>query len=906
MLDRCVLSGNSAIAGGAIENAGSMILQNSTIGGNSAASGGAISSYGAMTLNHVTISGNSSDSGGGVRSQGGFVIENSIIAGNDAPLPGSDVLIAGGTISLAGINFFGDPSADPKHSLKGTPLAGINFFGDPSGSGLPAGAGLLTGNPLLAPLIHYGGRTATMPPLPSSPTIDAAGPTGFATDQRGAPRSDGLPDIGAVEFQPAVVTTASDQNDSPEGPELSLREALARQFVSTITFAPVLSGQTITLANGELVIDKSLTIDASALPGGLTIDANGAVTNHRVMEIPPEKTVHLDSLTLTGGKAGTGGAVYNDHGYLTLTSCTLIGNSATFGGGIDNEHATVRMSSCTLSGNSATHNGGGIYNWANPREFGVSNSAWLTLANSIVAANSSGTGPDIYSGGDVDAVVTPAGINLIGDLTGTSLSTGPAVLVAANLMLAALSDYGGPTATMPPLPGSPAIDAAGLTDLTTDQRGMPRVVDGNGSGTAIADIGSVETLRRANLDGFDLTGYDLSNIDLSGATLTGTNLTTNDLSTTNLCGARYNLSTRFPLGFDLAGSCLLGLLTQGELATLHAASVATGEGNVTSDPAGFGLYDEDNVQDLAFGRPLFGRDPETDDFVFHFKLEQSPNLSSPWTPLGDLDVNPGRRRGAPCPGLGWFAPLGLWERPCGSDRLDPDEFEQRLEAVDGGLPAGSFTDGNEKALLQQNAGKARGGVRRNAGVFGEAAVAEDGIGEDVVERGDGFGGVKQLGEATFHFLVKVAGAFGDLEVLEGLLFHGTEEEDAPVFPCAEGGDFAHVVNVVRLVLLEEAADVEVGGGNGTKLPEQQGDKHAPDTAVAVLEGVERLEFQMADRHAEQCGPLVVACEVEQLIQPAFQLFGGNRHEADLRAAMGADVVLLGFELPGVLGLAAGE
>lgn len=33
---------------------------------------------------------------------------------------------------------------------------------------------------------------------------------------------------------------------------------------------------------------------------------------------------------------------------------------------------------------------------------------------------------------------------------------------------------------------------------------------------------------------------------------------------------------------------------------------------------------------------------------------------------------------------------------------------------------------------------------------------------------------------------KVAGALGDLEVLERLLFHGTEEEDAPVFPCAGG------------------------------------------------------------------------------------------------------------------------
>lgn len=63
-----------------------------------------------------------------------------------------------------------------------------------------------------------------------------------------------------------------------------------------------------------------------------------------------------------------------------------------------------------------------------------------------------------------------------------------------------------------------------------------------------------------------------------------------------------------------------------------------------------------------------------------------------------------------------------------------------------------------------------------------------------------------------------------------------------------------MVDVVRLVLLEEAADVKVGRGDGAKLPEQQGDKHAPEAPVAVLEGVERLKFQMADRYAEQCGP----------------------------------------------------
>ncbi len=53
---------------------------------------------------------------------------------------------------------------------------------------------------------------------------------------------------------------------------------------------------------------------------------------------------------------------------------------------------------------------------------------------------------------------------------------------SGNPLLAPLGNYGGPTQTMPPLPGSPAIGAGGATTLTTDQRGFPR--------TSKSDIGA--------------------------------------------------------------------------------------------------------------------------------------------------------------------------------------------------------------------------------------------------------------------------------------------------------------------------------------------------------------------------------------------------------------------------------
>ena len=81
------------------------------------------------------------------------------------------------------------------------------------------------------------------------------------------------------------------------------------------------------------------------------------------------------------------------------------------------------------------------------------------------------------------------GANLISSIAGSYLTEPlPSGLsLVADPLLAPLGDYGGPTQTMPPLPGSPAIDAAGSTDPGgTDQRGLPRFVNG------ALDIGAVE------------------------------------------------------------------------------------------------------------------------------------------------------------------------------------------------------------------------------------------------------------------------------------------------------------------------------------------------------------------------------------------------------------------------------
>ena len=103
----------------------------------------------------------------------------------------------------------------------------------------------------------------------------------------------------------------------------------------------------------------------------------------------------------------------------------------------------------------------------------------MTLGNALVAGNTAADrlaagqrppGFGVLSGNNLIGNTTAAAPTWAGsDLTGTS---------AAPLLpvIAALGDYGGPTQTMPLLPGSPAIDAGSNAlipgGVTTDQRGV--------------------------------------------------------------------------------------------------------------------------------------------------------------------------------------------------------------------------------------------------------------------------------------------------------------------------------------------------------------------------------------------------------------------------------------------------
>jgi hypothetical protein len=383
--------------------------------------------------------------------------------------------------------------------VEGTNIVTSPIIPSPPANVFYYGAALVT-YPMLGPLANNGGPTPTMLPQFGSPAIDAADPStaaGLTTDQRGYPRVAGpAPDIGAVEFQdaPPLVTTTADLGLG------SLRYVSTYSSIgSTITFAANLSGQTITITNGEIDLYQSHTIDGSALPQGISLNGN---SSNRIFGIIGQSVI-LNSLTLTNGAApGDAGGAILDEASLTLNGCTLAGNSGQFAGAIVN-YGNCSLVNCTLTGNSAQYNGGAIDNvgggatlnvtqctiWGNSAGGvggGIDNYlAQLNVANSIIANN----GADIYNWNNSYATVY--GTNIFNDIVPGGIFVFAGTFLAVDPMLGPLTNNGGPTATMLPQPGSLAINNGATSfaaGINYDQRGpgFPRVVG------AAVDIGAVE------------------------------------------------------------------------------------------------------------------------------------------------------------------------------------------------------------------------------------------------------------------------------------------------------------------------------------------------------------------------------------------------------------------------------
>ena len=192
----------------------------------------------------------------------------------------------------------------------------------------------------------------------------------------------------------ANIVTVTNTNDNGPG---SLRQALAdANRGDTITFA--VTG-TIGLTDGELVIDKPITISG---PGAdaLTV-SRSSNTRFRIFHVmQSSRSVNIEGLTISSGDAhfDYGGGILNDQATLILTNCSVVDNAAYSGGGgiYNNDGGSVTIVNSIISGNRAV---GGKY----PYGGGVAGGS-LTIINSLISGNAAaGGGPPccIGAGGGI-------------------------------------------------------------------------------------------------------------------------------------------------------------------------------------------------------------------------------------------------------------------------------------------------------------------------------------------------------------------------------------------------------------------------------------------------------------------------------------------------------------------------
>ena len=213
-------------------------------------------------------------------------------------------------------------------------------------------------------------------------------------------------------------------------------------------------------------------------------------------------TLNLTRSTISGNEARRYGGGIETAGNTRIVNSTVVNNTSdTRGGGVSSSFPsidnTVQIEGSTISGNSSA-NGGGLYLEGADNKY--------SLRNTILSGNTAASaGPDAENHG----VLFSQGYNIIGIVLNAggnyvTQSTDQLGVLNPHLMLdpvtnePLLADNGGPTMTVLPLPGSPAIDKGNGFGLPTDQRGVTRPVDlndasyPNAEGGNGSDVGAVE------------------------------------------------------------------------------------------------------------------------------------------------------------------------------------------------------------------------------------------------------------------------------------------------------------------------------------------------------------------------------------------------------------------------------
>ncbi|HET6251783.1 MAG TPA: choice-of-anchor Q domain-containing protein [Tepidisphaeraceae bacterium] len=530
--------------GGGIYSVGPLTLQSCAINANSAtgainedgpqnsyggmAAGGAIYSTAALKITACNISNNNatggaaglyngedsfggSASGGAIFSTGTLAISNSTLA-NDSANGGtaaSQDTSGGGSASGGAIWASGSITVTGTAFSNNSATAGAAPVGNfPNGASLAYGGSAGGGAIFTTATLSVSSGTFT-----NNAVFGGAGGEEFFDGNGGDANGGAIDALATVSLTSSTFTKNAAHGGDVGGDDFGETGGTARGGAIAASGSTTLQSCSVTqnyVEGGDAI---SWAIGGDADGGGIFLQTS---------------TVHLldstvASNTARGGDsandAGTGGinggnataGIYAASGTVRLIDSTIAANAATGGAGSAVGTSTnggnggnaigglfsaqgLQIYDSTISANSATGGAGGAVGAyggtagaKGSAVGGLSNpSAQGLLDNTIVSANK---GNGAFN--DIAGHVLPtSAYNLIGVGGGLTNGVNGNKTGVTDPKLSALGNYGGPTQTMYPMAGSPAL-ASGSTALiptgfNTDQRGFPRTVNGK------VDIGSVE------------------------------------------------------------------------------------------------------------------------------------------------------------------------------------------------------------------------------------------------------------------------------------------------------------------------------------------------------------------------------------------------------------------------------
>jgi fibronectin-binding autotransporter adhesin len=414
--------------------------------------GGGILNGGTLTLINSTVT--ASAEGGGIGNSGTATLINTAVIGNFSEFQGGGIFNVGTLTvidsSIAGN--FGDGGSGIFSQFGALTITDSTITGN--GGGLDGGG-----------IDNVGGTVTVTGCTLSGNRVGDTG--GGIVNINALNSSGGILSVGTMTVIDSTVT----DNSADQG-------------------GGIINGGTLT------VIDSTLSGNTAGVSGG------GGIINYNTLTVI-DSTLADNSATSEGATTISGGGIQN-WGTATVINSTIVGNYALLqwpysfgslfasGGGIAN-YGTLTVTDSTIVGNSTLFSSNIFSGSLTMEGGGIFNGGTLIIGNTIIAQNTASSGPDVAG------PVTSQGYNLVGDGTG---ATGFAAVSdqqgtdasPIDPLLGPLQDNGGPTQTMAPLPGSPAIDAGSNAlavdtsgnALTSDQRGFPRIVNGT------VDIGAVE------------------------------------------------------------------------------------------------------------------------------------------------------------------------------------------------------------------------------------------------------------------------------------------------------------------------------------------------------------------------------------------------------------------------------